>query len=92
VRITWGKIELEPVSMGARRRSVRLTVARTRKFLGHAALHKLKDRQPCDGVLRLLSDDEGASASNAESAKELDESEEYLDLEPSTKVCIRRTD
>jgi hypothetical protein len=46
VRITWGKIELEPVAMGARRRGVRSTVARTRKFLRHAMLHKPKDKQP----------------------------------------------
>lgn len=45
VRITWGKIELEPVVMGARRRGVRSTVARTRKFLRHAMLHKPKDKQ-----------------------------------------------
>ncbi|MEI9939186.1 MAG: DUF2061 domain-containing protein [Pseudomonadota bacterium] len=46
VRITWGKIELEPVVMSARRRGVRSTVARTRKFLRHAMLHKPKDDQP----------------------------------------------
>lgn len=45
VRITWGKIELEPVAMGARRRNVRLTVARTRKFFRRAMLHKPKDKQ-----------------------------------------------
>ena len=44
VRITWGKIELEPLAMGARRRRVRSTVARTRKFLRHAMLRKPKDR------------------------------------------------
>ena len=43
VRITWGKIELAPVVMSARRRGVRSTVARTRKFLRHAMLHKPKD-------------------------------------------------
>ncbi len=46
VRITWGKIELEPVVMSARRRGVRSTGARTRKFLRHAMLHKPKDDQP----------------------------------------------
>ena len=46
VRVTWGKIELEPVPVGARRRGVRPTVARTRKFLRHAMLHKPKDKQP----------------------------------------------
>ena len=44
VRITWGKIELKPVAMGGRRHGVRSTVARTRKFLRHAMLHKPKDR------------------------------------------------
>jgi hypothetical protein len=34
-----------------------------------------------DGVLKLLSDDEAASVSNAESTEELDEGDEYLDLE-----------
>jgi len=33
-----------------------------------------------DGVLRLLSDDEAASVSNAESAEHLAEGDEYLDL------------
>jgi len=46
VRITWGRIELEPVAMGARRRAVRSTVARTRTFLRHAMLQKPKDVQP----------------------------------------------
>jgi uncharacterized membrane protein len=46
VRITWGKIELPPTVVGARRRGVRSTVARTRKFLRHAMLHKPKDNQP----------------------------------------------
>ena len=46
VRITWGKIELEPVPVGVRRRGVRTAVARTRKFLRHAMLHKPKDKQP----------------------------------------------
>ena len=46
VRITWGKIEVEPVPFGARRRGVRRTVARTRKFLRYAMLHKAKDKQP----------------------------------------------
>ena len=46
VRITWGKIELKPVAMGARRRGVRSTVARTRRFLRHAMLQKPKDKQP----------------------------------------------
>ena len=45
VRITWGKIELEPVAMGARRRGVRSSVARTRKFLRYPMLHKPKDKQ-----------------------------------------------
>ena len=44
VRISWGKVELEPLAMGMRRRGVRSTVARTRKFLRHAMLHKPKDR------------------------------------------------
>ena len=44
VRITWGKIELEPLAIGVRRRRVRSTVARTRKFLRHAMLRKPKDR------------------------------------------------
>lgn len=34
-----------------------------------------------DGVLKLLSDDEIASVSNAESAEDLAEGDEYLDLE-----------
>jgi hypothetical protein len=34
-----------------------------------------------DGVLKLLSDDEIASVSNAESAEHLAEGDEYLDLE-----------
>jgi len=44
VRITWGKVELEPLAMGVRRRGVRSTVARSRKFLRHAMLPKPKDR------------------------------------------------
>jgi len=44
VRITWGKIELEPVATDARRRGVRSTVARTRKFLRRAMMRKPKDR------------------------------------------------
>ena len=43
--------------------------------------HKRSDYLTRDGVLKLLSDDEAASVSNAESAEELDEGDEYLDLE-----------
>ena len=43
--------------------------------------HKRIDYLTRDGVLKLLSDDEAASVSNAESAEELDEGDEYLDLE-----------
>ena len=46
VRITWGKVELEPLAMGAHRHGVRSTVARTRKFIRHAMRHKPKDKQP----------------------------------------------
>jgi len=46
VRITWGKVELEPVAMGGHRPGVRSTVARTRKFIRHAMRHKPKDKQP----------------------------------------------
>jgi len=46
VRITWGEVELGPVPVGVRLRSVRTTVARTRKFLRHAMLHKPKDNRP----------------------------------------------
>jgi hypothetical protein len=43
--------------------------------------HKRIDYLTRDGVLKLLSDDEAASVSNAESAEELAEGDEYLDLE-----------
>ena len=43
--------------------------------------HKRIDYLTRDGVLKLLSDDEAASVSNAESAEGLDEGDEYLDLE-----------
>jgi hypothetical protein len=43
--------------------------------------HKRIDYLTRDGVLKLLSDDEAASVSNAESAQELAEGDEYLDLE-----------
>ena len=43
--------------------------------------HKRIDYLTRDGVMRLLSDDEAASVSNAESAAHLDEGDEYLDLE-----------
>ena len=44
VRITWGKVELEPVAMSVRRRGLRSSVARTRTFLRHAMLLNPKDR------------------------------------------------
>ena len=43
--------------------------------------HKRIDYLTRDGVMKLLSDDEAASVSNAESAAHLDEGDEYLDLE-----------
>ena len=43
--------------------------------------HKRTDYLTRAGVLALLSDDEIASVSNAESAERLKEGEEYLDLE-----------
>jgi hypothetical protein len=43
--------------------------------------HKRIDYLTRDGVLKLLSDDEAASVSNAESAEKLSEGDEYLDLE-----------
>ena len=43
--------------------------------------HKRIDYLTRDAVLKLLSDDEAAGVSNAESAEHLDEGDEYLDLE-----------
>ena len=43
--------------------------------------HKRSDYLTRDGVLKLLSDDEAARVSNAESAEGLAEGDEYLDLE-----------
>ena len=44
VRITWGKVELDPSSLGMRRRGVHTTVVRTRNILRHAMLRKPKDK------------------------------------------------
>jgi hypothetical protein len=43
--------------------------------------HKRIDYLTRDGIMKLLSDDEAASVSTAESADELAEGDEYLDLE-----------
>jgi len=43
--------------------------------------HNRVDYLTSDGVLKLLSDDEAASVSNAESTDSLSEGEEYFDLE-----------